>query len=675
MADFWANDPVAPAPATAQPADPSQFWANDAPVASSPAAPPLDKYQQAAADKIAKLKAAGEDPSYGAANSAENGVLLGALPTVMAGLTTLPSMIEHATWDPREGYNYAKAQQNALLASGNAEQPWTNGLATLAGGIGTGTLASAGGLTMVPAAVAGTPAPGLLATAAGMAGDGAAYGAATGFNSGEGSDRLTGALTGAAAGGALGAAIPVAGNMLTGNPVVSNLRALINPSGFANSQLARAILESGQAPQDLQTALDTATAAGQPNFALADALGNSGQRMLTTVTKSPGPGREAAHDFLETRQAGQSGDVSSALADALAAPNTAAQTTAGLTAQRTADAATNYGAARTAGGAVDVTPAITLADQTLTPGVTKLVNPNSNIADNSIESAVSRAKSFLTDGTSQLSDFQQVFQAKQEIDNMIDGATPTVQRVLIPIRNSLDDQLASASQPYANARDTFRQQSQGIEAIPAGTSAARPGVRAADAIDQFNATAPTAQQPFRAGFADPLIAKSDATPYTANAARPLLNPATQAKLDAVATSPQAAQNLRDSLGRSNTMFQTRAKALGGSPTVENINDQSASGVDPMQIWDAVSEGIPGLIRGAARVGGNLLGGSTPRVRSALGEALLMHGQGADVMSRLAPAVQSQIRSARLAKMIAGGAFGGAASSTANAIDTSPSGPR
>lgn len=676
MADPWAQF-VPPDPgAAAAPADPwAQFVAP-----SGAVAPPPDKYQQQATSDLAKAKAAGMDMSYGPGETFMNGRMLGALPTVMAGLLTPAEMIRHGTIDPTEGYNYAKARENAEVEQGNAAHPYANAGASLAGGVMTGAGASKAGLTFAPAVEAGAPAPGLMATAAGMAGDGAAYGGVAGFNSGEGADRFTNAATGAAVGGLTGAVLPVAASAIAGNPLASQLSARVNPQGFASSQLARALLESGQTPEALQGALDSATAAGQPNYALADALGHSGQRMLTSVTKSPGPGRQAAADFLEQRQAGQAGDVSSVLADALGAPKTAAQTTATLTKARDAAADANYGAARASAGAVDVSPAIKIADQTLMPGVTRLVNPNSGIADNSIESAVRKAKALLTDGKSNLSDFNQVFQAKAEIQAQIEAATPTVQRALIPIKNALDDQLAATSAPYANARNTFRAQSQGIDAIPEGTAAAAGRVRSADAVDQFNALPQGAQQPFRVGFSDPLIAKAEATAPTANAARPLLNDATQAKLAALSLhngpyQPGAENAVEQRLGRSNTMFQTRAKALGGSSTVENMNDQHASGIDPSALWDAATEGIPGLVRGAMRVGKNFLGGSTPAVRSALGEALLMHGPGADVAGKLGPAVQMQITRAALARALAAGGVGGGAALSSNEIEASRSGPR
>ena len=100
-------------------------------------APAPDKYQQAAQDNLAKMKASGVDPSYGTTASFVNGATFGALPTIMGAAMTPAEMIKHGTWSPSEGYNYAKANENAALASGNAEQPATNTIAGIVGGVGS----------------------------------------------------------------------------------------------------------------------------------------------------------------------------------------------------------------------------------------------------------------------------------------------------------------------------------------------------------------------------------------------------------------------------------------------------------------------------------------------------------------------------------------------------------
>jgi hypothetical protein len=118
------------------------------------------------------------------------------------------------------------------------------------------------------------------------------------------------------------------------SPFLSNIVALINPEGLARRQVARAIIESGEAPDEIARALQQAQVEGQCNFTVADALGNASQRMLSTVARAPGEGRTAAVNFLENRETGQGRRVSNALAEGFDAPETAAQTENRLTQAR-----------------------------------------------------------------------------------------------------------------------------------------------------------------------------------------------------------------------------------------------------------------------------------------------------------------------------------------------------
>ena len=106
------------------------------------------------------------------------------------------------------------------------------------------------------------------------------------------------------------------------------------PDQSRRLQVARAIVESGEAPDEIARALQQAQVEGQGNFTVADALDNAGQRMPSTVARAPGEGRTAAVNFLENRQAGQGRRVSSALAEGFDTRETAAQTESRLTQAR-----------------------------------------------------------------------------------------------------------------------------------------------------------------------------------------------------------------------------------------------------------------------------------------------------------------------------------------------------
>src|SRR5262249_37350298 len=122
---------------------------------------------------------------------------------------------------------------------------------------------------------------------------------------------------GAGIGGALGVGIPVVGSAIksAATPVLSNISARLNPQSFAGRQIARGIVESQMRPAQIETAVQEARAEGQPMFRPADAMGNAGQRMLSTVTRAPGEGRTEAVNFLEARQAGQGQRVANQLAE------------------------------------------------------------------------------------------------------------------------------------------------------------------------------------------------------------------------------------------------------------------------------------------------------------------------------------------------------------------------
>lgn len=423
-----------------------------------------------------------------------------------------------------------------------------------------------------------------------------------------------------AAGAFAGPGVARLGELVT-SPVTSQIAARVNPAGYAEKQFGRIASESGVTPKNVTAELENAAREGQGNYAVADVLGNAGREGLSSVARSPGPGRESAVKFLEDRQHGQGRRVANILSEGFEAPETALFTKQMAEKARKAEANVNYAAARSAANPVDVTPAIELANAYLKPGATGLLRPASGIADNSIEAAVARARSYLTDGKSQVSRFEDAHQAKIELDHIIETSTKSQQRILGPIRNALDDSLAAASTPYAHARDEFAKASKAIEAIPAGRKASQQG-RYEDVVREFDALQPQAKQPFRVGYVDPEIAKVQGAPYGVNKARPYTSDAFTAESNAIA--PNAATMQRQ-LGRENTMFETRNRAMGGSRTFDNFANADAMGVLP-EITAAGINAAHGnwgaVLRQGFHAGQNGLTGNTPAVRSELARLLL-----------------------------------------------------
>jgi hypothetical protein len=283
-------------------------------------APAADKYQQAAQEEAASLKAKGINTGGtggGLIRQGMQGATFGGADEIMAGLSTPLEMIKHGTFDPREGYNYAKARENLIMDEARKK----NGMLGAAAEVG-GAVLSGGGLANAGMTLA-RPGMGMASRIGAGAAEGAGYGAVSGALDGGDSfsDRFAGAGKGALVGGLVGGGIPAAGALggAVVGPIASNIRARYNPGGVADSQLARALMESGQSGPAVEGAIRQAAQEGQGGFRVADALGNSGQRMLSTVARAPGAGRQQTVDFLEARQAGQGRRVSNALRRALTA--------------------------------------------------------------------------------------------------------------------------------------------------------------------------------------------------------------------------------------------------------------------------------------------------------------------------------------------------------------------
>lgn len=89
-------------------------------------------------------------------------------------------------------------------------------------------------------------------------------------------------------------------------------------------------------------ALRQATSEDQPQYAIADALGRPGQRMLSGLIRSTPEVAQEIQDYLISRQAGQGNRVASFVADAFDAPNSANATKEAMEQARNRAANANY---------------------------------------------------------------------------------------------------------------------------------------------------------------------------------------------------------------------------------------------------------------------------------------------------------------------------------------------
>lgn len=521
------------------------------------------------------------------------------------------------------------AEMRGLQTAAQEQNPGSYLAGQIGGAVAGGGALAKGGLSLGANAAARGASLGRVAM--GGAADGAILGGAHGIGSGtDAQSRAVGGGIGSVAGGVLGGAAPyaIAGAATALKPLTAPIMARLRPEDYAQKALIEGLKRSGATPQQITQALKNARKDGQGVFTVADAMGNSGQRMLSTAARNPHEGRQALVEGLQARQMGQGDRLSNALAEGFNAPDTAAQRAASLKAGRDTLANVNYGNARQGAGPVDVSGALREIDDILQPGVHKLANPGSGIADDSLESVVRRAQSLLTDGKSVATNFDAVLRAKQDIADVIGTAQRSGKnnqvRLLSQINQRLDEALEKASPAYRQANDAFRAQSKTIDAVEAGKAATSGRTRAADNIAQFQSMPRGEQNAFRAGYADPLIAKVESSSIspTTNKARPLMSDKTAAEFPAIAI-PQRADKMGRRIAREQRMFETANAALGGSKTADNLADAADLNKFDPSIMTNLLQGRPiAAVVSALTKALNEAKGMPPSVLTQLSRALM-----------------------------------------------------
>lgn len=600
----------------------------DAPAAldAPAAAPEPDKYQRAALEDRATLKAKGLDTSAGLARLGIQGATFNTADEILAGLSTPLEMFKRGTWNPAEGYRYAKASEDLSLAGGRDRAGLLGTGAEIIGGAGSGLGLARGGITA--GRWLGQNA-GLIPRSAAAAADAGAFGALAGAGEGNALDeRLGNAAFGGGVGLGVGAGTPGLLKLLgmTVSPITSNVRALLNPENYARNQVARAIMEGNAGPRQLADEVVQAAREGQAGYTVADALGNPGQRMLSTVTRAPGPGRTDTIEFLDARQAGQGRRVANTLAEGFDSPRTAAQTETQLTRVRDTLADAEYGAARDNAGAVDLTGAIGRIDQIMPrlPGRPE-ATAKGNLRQDSIEAILGSYRARMTDGRGMLSDYVAVERLRGDLADAVQAATQSGKgnraRLLGQVLREVDGAMEDASQGFRQANANYQNRSGVIDAIGEGRTAAMRG-RSEDTLHAFRNMLPDRQTAFRSGYVDPLIADAQAGAFGANKARPLTSDAFR---DEAATIAPGNDLMQRRLGREMRMFETRNHATGNSRTADNLADASAMSVDPSLLGNLLSGNWGTAARNALSASQNALTGNTPAVRQEVARMLTMRG--------------------------------------------------
>jgi hypothetical protein len=538
------------------------------------------------------------------ADAATNAALAPALNSLFDEKDQLPE----ATFGER--YEHSLRDQEGADAKFASQHPVIDTGAKIAGGVAA----------MAPVVAAAPGVFGATGSFASRVGAGAASNAIVG-----GADSATrgeGPVGGAITGGLLGAGAPIA--EAAASPFISAITARLNPQGFATRQVARAISDSGRTTDQLANDVTQAAQEGQPQFNLADAMGNAGHELLGAAARGPGEGRTAVIDAMEGRQATQGRRISNALSEGFGVPETAAATEARMTAARGAQADADYGAVRDNAGRVDVLPAINHIDETLGPGADQqLANGGSAVPNDDTEAALQGFRNRLARVNPD--DFASVQRIRGD---MADAAQSAMQsgygnraRLIRGAIGHLDTAMESASNGFRQANANFRNASRDIEAVGQGRDAFNRG-RTEDVIPAFNAMRPEAQQAFRAGYVDPAIAQTQGAAFGVNKARPLLNDAFR---DESAVMAPGNDLMQRRIAREQTMSEGRNTALGGSPTAKNLAHDAAAGLDPHLVMAAATGNWHGAIGRILQAGHNGATGNTPAVRREIANILLRNG--------------------------------------------------
>lgn len=530
-----------------------------------------------------------------------------------------------------ERYDRNLNQQRATDAADSENRFGYRLTGQAAGALGGGIGLAKSGLSLAQnAANAGQG----LGRVAGMSAvDGGLLGLGQGFGSGEGGleNRLVNSGKGAAIGGVIGGAAPlaIAGGLAALKPVASPLMARLNPQKYTDLALNAGVRRAGTSPERVAKALQSARDDGQEVFSMVDAMGNSGQRLMSTVARTPNDARQEVVGNLMRRQTGQGTRLSNALSEGFGAPDTAAQRTSSLMAQRDELANANYAAAREGSGPVNLQRVIASIDDTVRPGVQQIVNPADDIAGDSIERALNSFRSRMTDGKSVLTDFNRTLTLKKDVSDAVETAKRAGQgnraRVLGMLNAQLDDALESASPAYRAANDTFKTQSRAIDAIDTGTNAASGRMRATDNISTFDGLTGNEQAAFRSGYSDPWIARVEAASQlpTTNKARMLISDKTRQEFPAFAV-PEQASKLSRRIGREQKMFETLNAAVGGSKTADNLADMAdMSQFDPSVMQGLLTGGWKQAAVSAVMRGMNEVKGLPPSVVERVGRSLMV----------------------------------------------------
>lgn len=628
-----------------------------APGLTTPRAPtelsasPEDKYRAAAIADVTRMNKAGYTPGY--TERLGKGAGFGWTDELMAAGRTPIEMFRKGTLDPREGYRYAKAQQDVLdeqmerntAGALGATTEVLGGLGTGAGVLGAGARAGARTLPAWVPGVGGRTVPATAVNWGANVGKGAGLGAFAGAGGAENVEGIpSGMMAGGVLGGILGGAAPLAVGAVQHGARILQAPRLRDPQNIAVEQIAEVARAAGVAPAEITRRVADANAVGQP-YTVADALGHEGARKLAAMAKVPGPQREGIVTALTDRNLNMPVRTSEEVGRALGAPRTARQVQETLYEKAQQQSAPHYQAAEAhptwSSRLQEEFLDHPLAQQGLKKGVWIQGIENAGNAKKPLQDAMitgfDEAGNTIWSGVPNL---RSIDTLKKGLDRMIEEQTNAVGhvtaegRAIIGFKNRLLEEVDAINPAYKEARATFADPMQIRNAVERGQEMKSTG-RAADNLQEFGEMRPAEQQGARIGYADAVQKQLEQTgnfpallrEKSVKGARELEG----MNLYQGPRRPGEPDPLRQYLNREEEMLKTSHKAIGGSSTAENVADMAAGpgGAEVLGILGNVATGnLPGAGRGALETLNAIRRGESTAQRVAITRALLARDEPA-----------------------------------------------
>jgi hypothetical protein len=437
-------------------------------------------------------------------------------------------------------------------------------------------------------------------------GKGIAQGAATSgiYAATEGDNIGNAALAGGVVGGALPAAMAAArGVYAVGDNLISPM---LRPKEFAAKKWVQA---AEGAPGGAQGALNRA----QANDALPIDYAPEQARVLARAAMDvPNPGTGRTTTMMNTRQMQQSDRITNKVAKAFGDPDLYQDKFDDAIDTLRTNGDANYGAARAAKRPVDVGPVLDKIDETIAPGVSKIANPASTIADDSTSAVLARVRSKLASKKDRLFDLEDLHLVKEDIDDAIAKAkragSGTLARKLMAVKTELLGAMEKDNPLYKAARTQFSSDAAVRDAFEEGLGyfTTKGATMSARDVAQMSVAEVKA---FKFGVSRAIADLVDRGADGADAVKAVIgSPAKRQALDALFASAKERREFYTAMLVEARKYRTRAELTGNSKTNRYRQASEEGGVSADVAKDLLTGGLTGaakalVTRGLARAKG------------------------------------------------------------------------